>query len=98
MLTHAAIHIMKPTDVETLLQLAAQADEMRPAIKHLKRVLLSYGDDIADVLRPMTDYAADSSARVFKRLRDDHGLEDEVALELTLNIMSNIKQSLSSGK
>ena len=89
---------MKSTDVETLLQLAAQAEQMRPAIKHLKGVLLSYGEDIADVLRPMTDYAADSSARIYKRLRDDHGLDDEVALELTLNIMSNIKQSLTSGK
>ena len=98
MLTHKAQHIMKPTDVESLLQLAAQAEQMRPAIKHLKGVLLSYGEDLADVIGPMADYSADTAARVYKRLRDDHGLDDEVALELTLNIMSNIKQSLSSGK
>ena len=89
---------MKSTDVESLLQLAAQAEQMRPAIKHLKGVLLSYGEDLADVIGPMADYSADPAARVYKRLRDDHGLNDEVALSLAITITSNIKQSLLGGK
>ena len=89
---------MKSTDVESLLQLAAQAEQMRPAIKHLKGVLLSYGEDLADVIGPMADYSADTAARVYKRLRDDHGLNDEVALSLAITITSNIKQSLLGGK
>jgi hypothetical protein len=87
---------MKATDVETLLQVAAQVEQMRPAVKHLKGVLLSYGEDFADVITPMVDYAADSAARTYKRLRNEHGFEHEDAMALTTTLIGTIKQQINS--
>ena len=86
---------MKTTDVERLLQVAAQAEQMRPAIKHLKSVLLSYGEDFADVATPILDYATDSAARAYKRLRDEHGFSHEDAMALTNTLIGAVKQQLN---
>jgi hypothetical protein len=87
---------MKATDVETLLQVAAQAEQMRPAVKHLKEVLLGYGEDFADVITPVVDYAADSAARTYKRLRNEHGFGHEDAMALTETLIGTMKQQINS--
>jgi ferritin-like protein len=87
---------MKTTDVETLLQVAAQAERMRPAIKHLKEVLLAYGEDAADIIEPIVDYATDSAARTYKRLRNEHGFGHEDAMALTETLIGTVKQQFNS--
>ena len=82
--------------LETILNMAAQAEAMRPAVKQLKEAILAYGEDAADIMEPFVDYAADISARVYKRLRDEHGLSEAAALQLTSVIANNIKNGINS--
>jgi hypothetical protein len=82
---------MKTTpDLEAILQIAANAEALRPVVQQMRDVALSYGDEITSVINPVIDYIVDRKATSFKRFRDNHGLTDEQALALTLSVQEDI--------
>lgn len=89
---------MDTKEINEFINLLDETEELKPAISKVIQSLRILSPDIVELLSDIGNYIVDARAKSVKRLVEKHGFSKKQAIMLTLDIQSNILNSLNSSK
>ena len=81
--------------IEAYLEILNSTDELKPVVKKTIKAIRELSPDIVELLGDIGNYVVDARAKSVKRLVREHGFTKGDAIMLTLDIQSNILNSLN---
>ena len=81
--------------IEAYLEILNSTDELKPVVKKTIKAIRELSPDIVELLGDIGNYVVDARAKSVIRLMSVHGFSEETAVMLTLDIQSNILNSLN---
>jgi len=79
--------------LDTILEMVKDAEEYRPAVQEVVKIIKSYGPELSELMYALYTYAVDKKAEGFKRLVQKHGFSREEALTLIIDVHSDIARA-----
>ena len=81
--------------IEAYLEILNSTDELKPVVKKTIKAIRELSPDIVELLGDIGNYVVDARAKSVRRLMSVHGFSEDNAIMLTLDIQSNILNSLN---
>lgn len=81
--------------IEAYLEILNSTDELKPVVKKTIKAIRELSPDIVELLGDIGNYVVDARAKSVWRLVREHGFTKKEAIMLTLDIQSNILNSLN---
>lgn len=84
--------------IEAIVQLADNAEAVKPLAHKIVNGLKSFGPEISDILDSIGNYLIDRRAADVKRLEQVHGFSRTDAVTMTLDVHGRIARVLETSK
>ena len=81
--------------IESYLEILNSTDELKPVVKKTIKAIRELSPDIVELLGDIGNYVVDARAKSVYRLMNKHAFTKGDAIMLTLDIQSNILNSLN---